>query len=166
MSRLAYQGEMDQVVYRGKTTGGDKVYPALDFLAMLTLQIPAPREQMVRYVGYYSNKCRGMRRKAALPANEPLIIKEARKTASIRWARLIAKVYLDDPLVCPECKGKMRIVAFIDEDAVIVKILKHVGLWERPLAHAPPAPKAVKQDDGFDEYHYQLQPPEYEFEAC
>ena len=46
------------------------------------------------------------------------------------WARLIAKVYLTDPLQCPKCSGKMRIISFIEEEAVIKKILVHLDLWE------------------------------------
>jgi hypothetical protein len=48
------------------------------------------------------------------------------------WARLIHKVYEVDPLECPRCKGPMRVIALIDDAAVIRKILNHLGLWARP----------------------------------
>ena len=54
---------------------------------------------------------------------------------------MIAKVFVDDPLICPKCKGQMKIVAFIEEDGLITRILKHLGLWEpeeRPAANSPP----------------------------
>jgi hypothetical protein len=56
---------------------------------------------------------------------------------------LIQKIYEVDPLVCPKCSGAMRVIAFIEDQAVIKKILMHLGLWNvkrkpRPLAHAPP----------------------------
>ncbi|MDR1088372.1 MAG: hypothetical protein LBL23_03780 [Coriobacteriales bacterium] len=57
----------------------------------------------------------------------------------------------------------MKIVAFIEEDAVIAKILKYLDLWELPVAHSPPSLKFVR--DSKDEYS-QLLPPEYEYEAC
>ena len=44
------------------------------------------------------------------------------------WARLIHKVYEVDPLECPRCKGPMRVIALIDDKAVIRKILTHLGL--------------------------------------
>ncbi len=28
------------------------------------------------------------------------------------WARLILKIYDVDPLICPKCKGNMRIISF------------------------------------------------------
>ena len=65
--------------------------------------------------------------------------KEFRKS----WARLIQKIYEVDPLTCPKCRGSMRVIAFIEDEDVIKKILKHLGLWEvkrkpRPRANAPP----------------------------
>ncbi|MBF0410409.1 MAG: hypothetical protein HQM10_23885 [Candidatus Riflebacteria bacterium] len=45
------------------------------------------------------------------------------------WARLIQKIYEIDPLVCPKCQGLMRVISFIEEKAVIEKILKHLALW-------------------------------------
>ncbi len=40
----------------------------------------------------------------------------------------IRKFYGTDPLVCPKCSGEMRIISFIDQCAVIKKILQHLGL--------------------------------------
>ena len=35
-----------------------------------------------------------------------------------------------DPLCCPKCSGKMRILSFIEDGQVIEKIPKHLGLWD------------------------------------
>lgn len=50
-----------------------------------------------------------------------------------------------DPLLCPKCQGVMRIIAFIEEQPVIEKILSHLGLWQLhnhdpPEACADPIP--------------------------
>jgi hypothetical protein len=37
---------------------------------------------------------------------------------------------------CPHCGGALRIIAAIEEPAVIVKILAHLGLASRALHHA------------------------------
>ncbi len=58
----------------------------------------------------------------------PLYIKK-------RWFYFIRKVYETDPLVCPKCSGEMHIISYIDQGAVIKKILQHLGLWEE--SHAP-----------------------------
>ena len=57
--------------------------------------------------------------------------------------------YHVDPLICPKCQGKMRIISWIEDEEVIKKILKHLGLWlpkrsPPPRAHAPP--QAVRID--------------------
>ena len=52
---------------------------------------------------------------------------------------LIKKIYDVNPLICSKCQGRMRILAFIEDEGVIKKILKHLGLWEvkaRPLSHS------------------------------
>jgi hypothetical protein len=51
-------------------------------------------------------------------------------------------VYEVDPLVCPRCGSAMRIIAFIEQPAVIEKILTHLGLWPTPV-HAPPVAPSV-----------------------
>ena len=48
---------------------------------------------------------------------------------------MIKKVYEIDPLICPKCGGTMRIVSFIEDHAVIDKIILHLKLTfkaERP----------------------------------
>ena len=58
--------------------------------------------------------------------------------AKLAWARLIRKVYEADPLVCGNCKGPMRVVALIEDPAVVRAILTHLGLWQpRALERAP-----------------------------
>jgi hypothetical protein len=66
-------------------------------------------------------------------------------TASVarrHWARLIKKVYQVDPLICPNGSGRMRIISFIEEPAIIQKILTHLGLWHVPARKRAPPPAA------------------------
>ena len=87
---------------------------------------------MVRYYGYYSPALRGMARGKRKMSDQDELIpsilepvedpdfsgdgtsKEYRKN----WARLIQKIYEVDPLTCPKCKGRMRILAFIEDEEV------------------------------------------------
>ncbi len=48
----------------------------------------------------------------------------------------------------------MRIISFIDQRAVIKKILEHLGLWEE--AHAPPDSEPPKTEITFDPSYSQL----------
>ena len=56
------------------------------------------------------------------------------------WAALIKMVYEVDPLVCPKCGGKMKIISFIEQEEVIRRILTHCGLWRDPPERPPPRP--------------------------
>ncbi|MFO7915995.1 MAG: hypothetical protein R6U43_09945 [Candidatus Krumholzibacteriales bacterium] len=67
---------------------------------------------------------------------------EYSRSKRIRWAKLIAKVWKEDPLLCSKCGGKMRIISFITDTVVIDKILRHIG-WNYcdqppPRYHPPP----------------------------
>ena len=110
-------------------------------LAQLVTHIPHKGEQMVRYYGFYSNKSRGLRKKAGTDGEVPSLIESDASSGTFRknWARLIKKIYNVDPLICSKCHGKMRIISAIEQADVIEKILKHLGLW---LPERPPSPKA------------------------
>jgi hypothetical protein len=85
---------------------------------------------------------RGKRRKAPKKEEDSSTIEDfsevSNSTAKPAWARLIKHVYEVDPLVCPRCAGPMRLNAFIEQPAVIEKILTHLGIWAIS-AHSPPA---------------------------
>lgn len=53
-----------QVVYTSKNSRVQERFTALDWLARLVTHIPNKGEQLVRYYEYYSNKARGVRKKA------------------------------------------------------------------------------------------------------
>ncbi|MBW1802290.1 MAG: hypothetical protein JRJ85_16365 [Deltaproteobacteria bacterium] len=43
---------------------------------------------------------------------------------------MIQKIYEVDPLTCPNCFSQMRVISVIEDEDVIKKILKHLGLWD------------------------------------
>jgi hypothetical protein len=135
---------VSKVIYQSKDGTSTKTFDALDWLAQLVTHIPNKGEQMVRYYGFYSNKSRGLRKKAGTDDQVPALIDSdtSRKAFRKNWAQLIQKIYNVDPLLCPKCSGSMKIIAFIEDEQVISKILKHLGLWEGkqrppPRANAP-----------------------------
>lgn len=54
------------------------------------------------------------------------------RVPSKKWRQLIQKVWEVAPLVCPRCGGDMKIIALIEEPAVVERILKHLDLWRDP----------------------------------
>ncbi len=133
-----------------------EVFDPLDFIAELTQHIPDGGMQLVRYMGWYSNRVRGMRAKkaeakrireecvkdASLEGDEDdESVRQGLKAARMCWAALIQRVYEVDPLKCHKCGTQMKIISFIerkDQPQVVKKILKHCGLWNQTPSRAPP----------------------------
>ena len=147
-----------KVIYTSKDGRSRQTFDAVDWLALLVAHIPSRYEHTVRYYGYYSNKSRGLRKKAQADDQLATIMPNDMSSSKFRQnrARLIQKIYEIDPLLCPKCQGPMRIVAFIEDDRIIKKILKHLGLWEThnhdPPSPAPPHPsEALTYDDSYSQ---------------
>jgi hypothetical protein len=56
------------------------------------------------------------------------------------WASLLERTFAIDILSCPECGGRLRLIATITDHAVITKILDHLGL---PTEAPAPRPAQV-----------------------
>jgi hypothetical protein len=55
----------------------------------------------------------------------------------IEWIECV-QVSHDEGLLCTRCGGPMRIITFIEQSAVIEKILTHLGLCSPPVHRAGP----------------------------
>ena len=109
-----------------------QVMPGAQWLELLCRHIPDRFEHLVRYVGWYSNRCRGLRQRAKIEQVATPMVEDSETSvvhARSAWARLIHKVYEVDPLQCPRCQGPMRVIALIEDADVISRILKHLGRW-------------------------------------
>jgi hypothetical protein len=82
--------------------------------------------------------------KAGVSPSHPPIIEREYHVSSRGWAEMIRKVYEIDPLLCPRCGGRMRIIAFIEDPKAIDKIIGHLKLSF--IAERPPPPHHVKQE--------------------
>ena len=138
--RMQYLDQEAKVVYTAKDKKTCKVFAAMERLAGMCAHIPNRGEQMVRYYGHYSNVSRGKRQKTGREEAIPCILEPQgdEKTFRRNWARLIQKIYEVDPLVCPKCRGAMRIISSIEDPSVIRAILDHLGIW---LVRSRPSPK-------------------------
>ncbi len=59
--------------------------------------------------------------------------------------------------LCSRCQGSIRVIAFIEDEDVIKKILKHLDLWDvkrkpRPTANAPPIIPDLNPIPSVDDY--------------
>jgi hypothetical protein len=114
--RMTYFPEDSKVVYRSKDGKDEKIFDALEWIAAMYSHVPNKGEQMVRYYGHYGNVSRGKRKKQDQGGLIPSILEPDGSSKEYRrnWARLIRKIYNVNPLICPKCQGRMRILAFIE----------------------------------------------------
>jgi len=94
--------------------------------------------------------------------------KEPSYAASL-WAKLIARIYEVFPLVCPQCGGELKIIAFLTETDSIQSILIHIGEPATPPriepARAPPNWRDADMDQAAPNESETVEPiPEFEFD--
>lgn len=149
LEKMTYLPDTGMVMYRSHMHKGLKrnfqLMPGAQWLEMLCRHIPDRFEHLVRYIGWYSTRCRGERARQAGPAAAVQAAEDGQVVAArarSAWARLIHKVYEVDPLVCVKCGAPMHVIALIDDATVIRRILEHLGCWAprhtRRNQRAPP----------------------------
>lgn len=133
--------------YRDGTT--DVVFEPLDFMARLAALVPTPRVNLTRYHGVFApnhrlgeqvTPAKRGRRKAQIP-DEPAPARHV----SMTWAQRLKRVFKIDIETCEHCGGAVKVIASIEDPAVIKTILAHLARRAeaampgcRPFARAPP----------------------------
>ena len=128
------------------------IFEPLDFIARLAALVPTPRVNVTRYHGVFAPNSqyrawvtpgkRGKRQKTNA-ADEPQTPAERR--ASMTWAQRLKRVFKIDIEVCSQCGGPVKVIASIEDPAVIQKILDHLqqkgetqDIIQLPAARGPP----------------------------
>jgi hypothetical protein len=129
------------------------IFEPLEFLARLAVLVPAPRVHLTRFHGLLGPAAKW---RASIvpaspeegePASDACECADGRGEKDTRrrnyaWAALMARVFEIDVLQCPDCQGRLRILAAIHPPANTRKILECMGLPIRP----PPVPRAVSEN--------------------
>jgi hypothetical protein len=145
LERLSLDEREGKVGYRyGQEAREAERMDYLEFIARVTSHIPDKGQVTVRYYGLYANAHRGKIK--ARPEAVPLrmVEDELRRLPAKGWAEMIRKVYEVDPMVCPQCGGKMRVIAFLTDFAVVDRIIDHLKLSF--VADRPPPPHIAYQE--------------------
>jgi hypothetical protein len=119
--------------YRDGTT--HVIFEPLDFIARLAALVPKPRVNLTRVHGVFAPNSRD--RAAVTPGkrgkgDKPKAFEEeqektpAQRRAAMTWAQRLKRVFGIDIETCPTCGGALRIIACIEDPAVINKILTHI----------------------------------------
>ena len=84
---------------------------------------------------------------------EPNVVAHIRQRR-LTWAQLLKRTFSVDVLACPNCSGRLRVIAAIDDPSVVRKILAHLGLpTERPTIAPARSPPEQFDFDDFDQVH-------------
>jgi hypothetical protein len=114
------------------------IFEALELLEKLAALVPAPRVNLVHYHGVLAPAAKW--RASIVPASGPdagaCNCESDEERAQTRppnyaWATLMARVFEVDVLECPDCKGRLRVVAAIHPPETTRKILDSLGLPTR-----------------------------------
>jgi hypothetical protein len=87
----------------------------------LAVLVPRPRVNLLLYYGVLG--ARAAWRREVVPARadavpEPVTDSAVAQPRGYLWAELMKRTFGFDVLACPECGGRLRLVALIDEGAV------------------------------------------------
>jgi hypothetical protein len=146
------------VRYQLKTPYGDGtthvIFEPLDFIARLAALVPRPRVNLTRFHGVFApnSKLRALvtpakrgRGNKARAADETQDQTPAERRAAMSWAQRLKRVFNIDIETCRECGGAMKVIACIEDSAVIKKILDHLKTKDetcepvpKPESRAPP----------------------------
>jgi hypothetical protein len=171
LQRMTYTSGAPVVLYQGRFNPSHGAnFVALDpkeFLVRLLVLVPQPYEALIRYYGAASSTARRRSHKARGQGEEhaeadPLLPEAAgaveadapSEGCSSPWARLLAKTYRVDPLRCPVCGGRLRVISVIHDPEVIERILRHIGRWDPPRGPPgePPARERTIEYEPVPEY--------------
>jgi Transposase zinc-binding domain/Putative transposase len=147
LKKLVYLDGHRAVLYRSRMNPSlGRNFEALDpleWLARMSDHIPDPGQHRTIFYGHYANRTRGARRRDESEWPEASAEPPPRR-CSPTWARLIARIYQVDPLVCNRCGQRMRTIAFLTDHLSIRSILDHLGLSPPEQAQPPPAREILR----------------------
>jgi hypothetical protein len=139
--------------YRDGTT--QVAFEPVDFIARLAALVPKPRLNLTRYHGVLApnHRWRGAvtparRGKTVIPLSTHEVRSPAERHAAMTWAQRLKRVFNIEIETCSRCGGAVRVVACIEDQDIIDRILAHLRRKEQdtssqpllaPPTRAPPA---------------------------
>lgn len=114
--------------YRDGTT--HVIFEPFDFIARLAVLVPKPRAHLTRFHGVFAphSALRAQvvpKRKTGTPRAPSRT--EVERHQSMTWAKRLKRVFAIEIERCWRCGGKLRVIASIEDEALIERILDHLG---------------------------------------
>jgi len=142
-----------KVVYTLKTPYRDGTtqvaFEPVDFIARLAALAPKPRVNLTRYHGALApnHRWRGLitpakRGKGAKRTTDTETRSPVERHSAMTWAQRLKRVFKIEVEVCGRCGGPVKVIACIEDQDIIDKILAHLRDKEPctpPLLPTPPS---------------------------
>ncbi len=129
------------------------VFEPLEFLEKLAALTPRPEINLLIYHGVLAPHATWRRpvvtygRAATLESGLGVAVPEGSGTAapprSWSWAALMRRAFEIDVLACPRCGGRLRLIATVDDPAIIQRILAHLACSRSGDSPGPAPPIAT-----------------------
>ena len=125
----------------------------LEFMQRLAALVPRPRLHLIRFHGVLAPNAK---LRALVVPQQPEPPAQAtqpaeceancapRRPVRLSWAKLHKRVFEIEMERCPNCGGKLKIIAAVLEQSVIEKIITHLGLQARAPPRAPARGQALQ----------------------
>jgi hypothetical protein len=137
-----------RVVYRYKHPFRDGsthvVLEPLDFIARLAALVPRPRVNLTRFHGVFAPNFK--HRERIVPQRTQRTVDGDKPLAPMNWMQRLKRVFAIDIETCPECGGKLRVIAYIEDPPLIAKILGHVRRREALIGNTPRSPPVLQPE--------------------
>ena len=121
------KSRFDPFYYSDGTT--HVIFEPLDFISKLASLVPKPRVNLTRFHGVFAPNSK--HRTLITPARRGKSLQEENKTPeekhrSMTWAQRLKRVFNIDVETCNHCGGSVKVIACIEDQQVINKILSHL----------------------------------------
>jgi hypothetical protein len=132
--------------YRDGTT--HIILEPLDFIARLAALVPKPRVNLTRFHGVFAPNS-ALRRHVTPTGRGKRRFDEmktpAQRRAAMTWAQRLKRVFKIDIETCDQCGGTVKVIACIEDPAVVKQILRSPRAADRFQRHAhAPRPSAAR----------------------
>ena len=121
------------------------LFEPIEFLEKLAALIPRPAVNLLVYHGVLAPRARWRSQvvRYARPAPDGIALTPhpAGLSQAWTWAASMRRVFAVDVLACPRCGGRLRVIATIQDPAVVRAILAHLGLALGPDSPGPAPPQ-------------------------
>jgi hypothetical protein len=147
LKKLVYLDGQKAVLYRSRMNPflgrNFEAMDPLEWLARLADHIPDAGKHRTHSYGFYASRARASRREKEgweLAAEAA----PTKRRCPPSWARLISNVYHADPLVCRQCGGKLKVIAYVSDEMSVKRILAELGLSPPEQERPPPTREVVR----------------------